>query len=496
MTALIGTVKVTPPQAVPGQSVQLQVLDPTGNPYTANSNVIIALDGVPVPSRYYQFPTAGTRTISVYAAGNGTTETATATVVVAGAPLTYRKTLPAPGQAPAPGCIPFILLTQSLDAPYQATFSLATPPAARAAAARAIAALDAANTGKPAPAAPPAQVAPAGLLELQALFPAQPPGTPDAGRHIALPKFVALPAAGTSYVWTFGDGQTATTDSPTITHDYFPAITPGRVAFGFDVSCRIVHDNITVTRTLVLYSTYGACQSNGTTVPYVTGDVYASLNSDKSSFAASLLVHNIEATAVTINEMAIVPIWQNQSASFPAPRFTRMAQPVTVAPHASSLLGVNVLRRDLSSASNGNAVTGFIAIFQGTLAGPAMTETRPSVKAAIARPSVDAAILGRLHPRSDAASTVRFSRNVQISLQDQQLPPPPGLILKPSPIGLGALGAAVSPIMQAGGIARDPATSVVSVALTTPAPAPVEAAQVRHSVLSVLKTANIAAGAK
>jgi hypothetical protein len=91
---------------------------------------------------------------------------------------------------------------------------------------------------------------------------------------------------------------------------------------------------------------------------------------------------------------------------------------------------------------------------------------------------------------------VRFSRNVQISLQDQQLPPPPELILKPSPIGLGALGAAVSPIMQAGGIARDPATSVVSVALTTPAPAPVEAAQVRHSVLSVLKTANIAAGAK
>jgi hypothetical protein len=61
MANLIGSVKVTPTQLAPGQSVLVQVLDSTGAPYAADSSVTIALDGIPVPSRYYQFPTAGKR---------------------------------------------------------------------------------------------------------------------------------------------------------------------------------------------------------------------------------------------------------------------------------------------------------------------------------------------------------------------------------------------------------------------------------------------------
>lgn len=112
MANLIGSVRVTPTQPAPGQSVLVQVLDPTGAPYVADSSVTIALDGIPVPSRYYQFPTAGTRTIAVYAAGNGTTETATATVNVTGAPLAYHRTLFADGGPSGPGQIPFIVLAQ------------------------------------------------------------------------------------------------------------------------------------------------------------------------------------------------------------------------------------------------------------------------------------------------------------------------------------------------------------------------------------------------
>jgi hypothetical protein len=410
----------------------------------------------------------------------------------------------AAGEPAAPGQIPFIVLTQDLTAPYQATFSLATPPAAGAAAARALAASDAADAGKTPPAAPPAQKALAGFLALQALFPSS--AGSAAGQHLVLQKPIQLPAATASYVWTFGDGQTATTDTPTVTHDYFPAIAPGRVPFAFDVSCRIVQDNITVTRTLVLYSAYGMCQRNGTTVPYVTGDVYATLNSDKTSFSASLIVHNIEATAITINQMAIVPVGNNGSASFPAPSFIKMAKPITVAAHSSNLLGVQALRSQLSSAAKGAAVTGFIVWFEGTLAAPALVAPRQAAKTeAVTLPSIDTALNNVLHPGgpilfpTGAASTVRFSWNVQLQLQDQRLPAPPLVILK---LGsdvfatLGKAGAIASPIVRSGGIAVDSATNVASVALTSAAPTPAQAAQVRHSVLSVLNTANSAAGAK
>lgn len=499
MADLIGSVKVTPAQSAPGQSVLVQVLDPSGTPYTADSSVMIALDGIPVPSRYYQFPTAGTRTIAVYAAGNGTAETSTATVNVAGAPLAYHPTLSANGEPPAPGQIPFIVLTQDLGAPYQATFSLATPPAAAAAAARALAEADKVNAGKPAPAAAITQQPPAGFLALRGLFPANPS---ESGQHIIMPEPVTLPAPSTSYVWTFGDGQTATTDTPSVVHDYFGAITPGRVPFAFDVQCQIVHDDITVTRTLVLYSTYGMCQRNGVTVPNVAGDIFAALNSDRTAFSASLLVYNIEATAITIDQMAIVPVWDDATASFPAIAFKQMAQPVTIAAHSSSLIAVQALRSDLSSAAEGTTISGFILAFQGTLAAAAAPEPEPLAEPAVlAPPTVNSAlrnqlgISGIVRP-SGVAGTVRFSRHVLLRLQDQQLPPPPQITIRPVPVLLGNLGKATLPVARSGGLAVDPATSVVSVALTTPTPTAAQAAQVRSSVLSALNAPNTAGGAQ
>lgn len=489
MPKLIGSVKVMPPQVAPGESVQVQVLDPTGTPYTTNSNVIIALDGVPVPSRYYQFPTTGTRTIAVYATGNNMTETATATVNVAGESMAYHRTLLPDGQPSGPGQIPFILLGQDLTQPYLATFSLGTPPPAAAAAARARTTGSTANAGLPSPAATPAQQAPAGFLALQALFP---PTTPNAVNVSVqrLQKPVTLPAPATSYIWTFGDGQTATTDTPFIAHDYFPAIVPGRVPHAFDVQCRIVHDNITVTRTLVLYSLYGMCQRNNVTVPNVNGDVYATLNSDRTAFSASLLVCNIEAAPMTVSQMAITPVWDDAAASFPAFSFKQMEQPVTVAPKSSSLLAVQVLRNDLSTAASGAAVTGFIVAFQGTLAPP------------LKLPGVETALRNQLAPGRIAFSaavpnTVVFSRHVRLHLQDQQLPQP----AQATPLSgqavldtLGQAAAITATLVRSGSLAVDPATNVVSVGLTSPAPSAAQAGQLRRSVLSVLSAANVPGG--
>jgi hypothetical protein len=447
---------------------------------------------------------------------------ATATVNVTGAPLAYHRMMAAAGAAPAPGLIPFIVLRQDLTSPYQAAFSLATPPAASAAAATALAAADKANAGKPAPAAAPAKIAPAGFLALKALFPAASIGQ-TAGAHLIPPKPINLPAASTSYVWTFGDGQTVTTDSPFVVHDYFPAIKPGQVPFAFDVQCHIVHDNVTVTRTLVLYSAYGMCQRNGTTVPHVTGDVYATLNSDRTSFSASVIVYNIEAAPMTIDQMAIVPVWNGASASFPAFSYTKMAHPVIIAAHSSSLLGVQVLRSQLSGKAS---VTGFLAAFQGTLGAPPAAITvasttvatpkpivqypivaKPVVAAMVAAPkpvpaapapAFDVALLNQLRPidiklPTTAASAIRFTRHVRLRLQDQQLPALAHVILHPGPVLLDTLtkaGAIASSVARSAGIAVDSATNVVSVPLTTATPTPAQAAQVRYSVLAALNTTN------
>jgi hypothetical protein len=491
MVNLIGAVTVTPPNAVPGQSVLVQVLDPSGAPYTNDSDVVIALDGIPVSSRYYQFPTAGTRMIAVYAAGRGSTETTTATVNVTGAPMVYHRILPPAGEPPAPALIPFIVMTHDLYRPYEVTFSLATPPAAGAAAARALAAADEANAGDQAQAPTAAQTAPAGFLALQAHFRAEPAGLATASmQHLVLEEPVIPPPSGTSYVWTFGDGQTATTDSPIVVHDYFPAITPGRVPFAFDVQCQIVHNSISVTRTFVVYSAYGMCQRNGMTVPNATGDTYATLSSDRASFSASVLVFNIEAAEMTIDQVAIVPVWSDEAASFPAFVFKKMTQPVTIAPHSSSLLAVQVHRGDLSSAARGAAVAGFIMAFQGTLSFP------------LTLPSVHVALRTQLRPGGIAiptvvTSSVRFSRHVRLHLQDQQLPPRLPVMFPPRRLLLDSLSKAPGmtvPVVRSGGLAVDPATNVISVALTAPAPTAAQAAQVRHSVLAALSAANIARG--
>lgn len=539
MGALIGSVKVTPAQAAPGQSVQVQVLDPSGKPYVEGNGVTIALDGVPVASRWYQFATAGKRTIAVYAAGNGQVEVANASVDITGAPIAYRRMVPAVGQPPAPTQLPFITVKQSIGSPYQATFSLTTPPAARAAAAKALAAADKANEGKPPPAAKPAQIAPAAFTQLHALFPIKTGPQLAAGQHLLVRQPIHPPAPPTSYVWTFGDGATATTDSPTVTHDYFPAIKPGQVPFAFDVSCHIAHDNVTVTRTLVLYSTYGMCQRNGMTVPTVTGDAYASLNANKTTFSASVVVHNIEATPITLSEMAIMPVWHSDGAAYPPFAFKKMAKPVTIAPHSSSLLGVQAARSDLNQQAHGAAVTGFIVAFQGALAAPvlhagprALAASEPVAAAHMVTPAVvaaraaastpvshparstnggqpapaaskpvDTALANALRPggivfRPGApSSTVRFTWHVRIPLQDQQLPPPArGLVaLHPSAAILQTLAGAAalksSSVVKHADMTVDAATNVVSVPLTTATPAPLAAAQVRHSVLSVLNTA-------
>jgi len=508
---LIGSVTVSRAEVQPGQSVRVQVLDPSGNPYgagsSASADVLISINGIPTASRYFQFPTPGKRTISVHAAQNEITETAVATVNVAGTPIRYRRAIADAGTVQAPGQIPFLTLDQNLSHPYQVTFSLRSPRIASAAAARGVAEATKAQARKPRPAAPVvAQTPPAPFVALQALFQNASSGTITAKvlaplksgdmtlqqstQHLVLSRPLVAPKAATSYVWTFGDGQTATTTAPTVFHDYFGSIQPGRVPFAFDVSCLIVHDNITVTRTLVLYSPYGMCQRNSTIVPHVEGDTFAVLNSDQSSFAASLLVYNIEPIPMMIDKIAIVPVSDDPGATFSSVAFTQMLQAVTIAPRSSTLLAVRVLKNDLASTAGGMLVTGFIVQFEGTLVAPAVAGPR----------TVGRNLMNRLNPANlgpisaiGAPKTVRFSRHVRLRLRDRELPRPPGIPIKQPPFALGAIERLENisdPIVRPGGQAIDPATNVISIALAAQRPTPIDVAQVGQSVLSILNTAN------
>jgi hypothetical protein len=365
---LIGSVSVQPTTVKPGESVLVQVLDASGKPYAADSPVVVTVNGVPATRRYLQFVGAGTYTLQVRAVSGSSSDMATATVTVAGDPLTFRRTL----AAPEVRLIPKLLLAQTFANHYQATFTLGV----------ALPAVAAAKTAAPAEAAAvKATVAPTAATELAAAAKdltgpaAVAPSAQTAEKapvksigkaESAKPSDQKETPQATSYKWSFGDGTTATTQAPTVTHDYFPAIRAGTLSHAFDVTCTVAHDNITVTRTLVLNSAYELCKRFGTIVPHVESDVFATWRK-KVGFSASMTVYNIEAEPITLEAMGFVPLSDNPDALLPAPVFTTMKTPITIKPKSASALGVLISISQLALATKlGNAVPGFMVYYRGS----------------------------------------------------------------------------------------------------------------------------------
>jgi hypothetical protein len=391
---------VTPAVVRPGQAVFVQVCDPSGHPY-ARTDARITIQGIESTSRYYQFPRAGTYKLLIRAVKGGIAETATATIQVAGNPLEFRRTLGTPVQT----SMPLLQVAQDLGHPYRATFSLGNPPSKQIAkeappAVPSIGVAAATKTAAPAESvakespvrAPDASLAPPAISEVSRLLAA------TAAEHVTriapvtvvnsagakvtgsgtfarqLVVTTPMKPAATSYKWDFGDGTQIVTQSPIATHDYAPAIQSSAVAYSFHVSCTIVHDSLTVQRTLVLYSAYGLCRQLGTIVPRVTGDVYAT--NQRVAFSASLIVQNLEAQDITLNKMACVPLSTDPDANLPSPKFTPMTSPVTIRASSASGLGVYVPMSLLEQSSKlGPGVPGY-AVYYGGVAADGKTPVR------------------------------------------------------------------------------------------------------------------------
>ncbi len=503
---LIGSVSVSPKTATPGEPVLVEVVNAGGKPQT-DPSVTINIAGVTAAARWYQFPTAGTRTLTITATRGGLRETATATIAISGAPLAFRSALTTPVVTQCP----ILQASPVMGAHYTASFSVGAPnilPPSQEAASE--------DTGKTAPATAggngktaianehvPPQPPPATKLAKAALSiePAKALAPTDAlGAQFAktLPTLntrevirsvpqstktalasslasgvaaaVGLQATATetSYEWDFGDGTKATTSSPNVTHDYFPVIAGGDVSRSFDVTCTIVHDNITVKRTLVLASAYGLCRRMGTIVPPITSaSAYATFQ--HLAFSASLVVHNLEDEPIRLDKMAFVPVSDAAAAAPPAPSFTTMEIPVTIAAHSASALGVYIPANELQLS--GGTTNGFIVYYSG-----------------------------EMQPPGEAAVPVRFSYAFRIPLTASGLPH--ASLPSFTRVNLAGVLTAASalltggehPLSTAGSQTLDPATHTLAIPLAANAHDAATLAQVRTAVQGTLTTAAVEAG--
>ncbi len=340
--ALIGKVTVQPETVAPGQPVLVQVLDPLGQ-VISDPAITVIIQGGPASSRYYQFAAVGTHKLFVSATKGALSETAQALVTVAGSALAFRKTLTLPVVAE----IPILQVATVLGQPYAANFSLGITPGGRRLAAAAVA-----KASTPPPASP-------------SKAPTTPPVIKKTGATATTAAPTSQPAPeATSYHWDFGDGSAATTQTPTASHDYFPAIQADDFVRGFDVTCTVTHDNITVKRTLLLHSSYGMIRQSGIVVPPVTGSTQ-NATFQHIAFSASLIVHNLESSPITITAAAIVPFGDDSTVVLPAPKFTAMKTPVVVDAKSASALGVYAPLAQLQL--DGNVVNGFTVHYSGDM---------------------------------------------------------------------------------------------------------------------------------
>ena len=549
---LIGSILVQPTSASPGQPVLVQVCDINGKPYTPGAGVTVTLQGVEATSRYYQFATPGTRKFVACAVKGNVVETVTGSVDIGGAPLMYRRTIDAPVQQ----SMPILQASLKLGHPYQATFRLSTPNSVQPILAQLNAQPPAggAVTGTTNAAVQPKE-GPAAFAQFSKALEIAPAilaatKQPEAKvTKIGDKTFTATGALGaiaanlvktvpipTSYKWDFGDGTTLTTQTPTATHDYFPAIKASKTAHNFDVSCTIVHDNITVKRTLSLISSYGLSKRLGSVVPHFTADDYAVFQ--HVGFSGTMIVHNIEPEPVTLNRMAVVPVSDDATVDPPAPKFVKMDKTVTIPANGTVGLGVYVTKDQLGDL--GPKTSGFRVYYLGntqarisrftvaTAAGlegavlrsaveqpalapkPAATTnaTTPAPKAVagvaekattVAATAVKDAAGAVLKNLELPAADVRFSHTFRIRLTDSgRAASLPKIVLDHSLVlkAVSALATdAKAGIAKAGTPSIDTATNTVAIPLSTNMPTAAAETQLVASVQAGLTSAALAANA-
>lgn len=362
-SSMIGRVEIEKEKPRPGESVRVEVLAPEDKPIEG-TGAAVTINGVPGAVQFLQFPTAGQRRISVRAVGAAGSEREVVTIDVKGAPLAFTGIN---GKAD----VAMLGVTQSSSQPYVAVLTigssvdLRTPPVLSpsrtgvtftdrltanetvsrltnaGALARAIA--DNAKTA--------VRIAPRGghregsaiegISDRVARKLTTSAEVYDLG-NVDLADIIdnAPTVHQKIYEWDFGDGVTMTTQSPSVQHDFFAAIDHADGLGSFHVKCTLVHEGITVMRTLTIQSAYALCKRTGTIVPHVTQETFA--RKRFSMIAGTFTVHNVEDLPIELDRLSITAHTSDGDGMALPEAFVALGRKITVPARSSAAISANI----------------------------------------------------------------------------------------------------------------------------------------------------------
>lgn len=373
MPGIIGEVRVEPADAVPGQTVTIEVLDADGRPLDERGDVAVYIDGIVGARRKTQFAAGGERTIRVRAVGPDGDDMQTRTVRVAGEPLTFlppgasgRQTQPALLHVQQLGDNPYGVRLSVGDHPRRGRQAVSPAPRRRHPFLRddpgsggildapegslgALVASAADRAGIALSSQPIAALQPGGLLtRIGGTREPRPAGGATRTRRRALrsealtavfPGLDVLSDLGIPdappLVWDFGDGTTASTRSLQVEHDFSRALEPDQEVLSFDITCRLA-DSKEVARTLTLHSVYGILRRRGVLSPPVASTIHAAKSG--SGFSGQLTASNIEHEPITITHRSITPLTDDADALH-VPQMTRLRQPIEIPARSDVTIG-------------------------------------------------------------------------------------------------------------------------------------------------------------
>lgn len=385
---MIGSIDIQPSTARPGETIRVEVRAPEDKPIEG-SGTHVSINGVPGAVQHLQFPTEGKRRLHIRAVGAAGSEREVQTLNITGTPVTFKS----PNGTPD---IAMIGVTQQGSQPYVAVLTVGSFIDARAitplqpSASVAPGLIDyvigkdivSQATQSSALETLMSQHA-IGATKIQQRVTLDRPAIIDTNSSLSgrvagveartgqkttrnklrsrtsskSPRMQATiydlgatdlsqwadalqTATQRTFEWDFGDGTKKTTNTPTVTHDFFPSIDHASGIGAFNVSCRVVQDNITVTRTLTMQSAYQLCKRTGTIVPHTTGELFA--HKRYTMITGSFIVHNVEDEPLVLDRVSTTPTTQDPDAVAMPNSFVQLQSPVTIAPHSTSAISVNI----------------------------------------------------------------------------------------------------------------------------------------------------------
>lgn len=379
--ALIGEIRCTPPQVLPGQSVLIEVFDQDGTPFENNPGVNVNINGVTGAKQYLQFAKPGTERVVVAAVKGKKSELQVSTITVAEATANVipdeegTKRLMLFMQRPG-ASLPMLQLSKSDHNPTLASFAVSA-----------------------------FAVFPEGVKDVKPLILLDQPNA--RGRALKRIKTSFLsgidavaqvrqpPAASDPiYHWDFGDGTTHSGPDLMVEHDFEGSLDPNREQQTFHVSLRIEHDGleVEVRRSLSVFNAYAISKSLGFVVPKSRSVGFASKL--LAGFEASFTVENLESHELILTSRRLLVHADTPSGEGDPGPSVPIEPPIKV-PGKSSLVVPIVVSADEVPVGS----PGFTAYFAGESAEGLPVRVEASFDVPLAQQHSDALKIGNLAVR-------------------------------------------------------------------------------------------------